>query len=101
MAKLTKGEEDHRRRLASGLESQPEGVVERLSVRFAWARRRVVEGRYRDAKRGEIREPVDTFDLWLEQRPGDPPREPDAREPTAGMAADRLAEYERWVRESA
>lgn len=85
--KPTKAEEGRLRGLATMLEYQREDAVERVEqIRFAWVRRTVVEGRYTDASRGEVREPMSVYDLWLEDVPGEPPREPEAHASSAREA---------------
>ena len=98
MPKLTKAQESRLRGLTTTLEFQTVDVVAQVEqIRYAWVRKRMVEGRYHTVG-GEVREPVDTYDLWLEDAPGEPPRDPDAREPSAHAAAKRLLVYEDWVR---
>ncbi|MEJ7655675.1 MAG: hypothetical protein WKF33_01430 [Thermoleophilaceae bacterium] len=101
MAKRTKAEERRRRKLEGILEHRPYDEITRLwEINVAWARRRSVEGRYHHAGRGEVREPMDVFDLWTEDRPGEPPREPDGTYATASAAVDRLAQYQQWIDDS-
>lgn len=61
----------------------------------AWVRRRVVEGRYMGVA-GEVCHAVSTFDIWLREEPGDPPREA-LDEPNARAVAERLLGYESGV----
>jgi hypothetical protein len=53
-----------------------------------------------------VTQPVSVFDLWLEEHPSEIAgeahsiREPDAHESSSHAAAERLLQYERWVRAS-
>jgi len=96
MSKRTR-REDRIRSLVTRLDEMPENDVRKvpLSSAHAWVRRRVVEGRYIGAE-GEVRHPVSTFDVWLRDEPGDPPREA-LDEPNAHAVAERLLGYESGV----
>lgn len=97
MAKRTK-REGRIRSLVTNLEAMPENDVRKVPLAGgaqAWVRRRVVDARYIGAE-GEVRHPVDTFDVWLRDEPGDPPREA-LGEPSAHAVAERLLGYESGV----
>ena len=95
MAELSNREEARRQTLAIVLDSQRDGVVESLPIPFTWARRSVVEARHRGGH-GNVRRPASTFDLWFDGAPGQPPRKPDARQPSAAAAVNRIARYWGW-----
>ena len=87
---------EHEQRRGLGLtlvvESLPEAVVERLPHTYTWARRRAME----PPSRGWLRRPTHNFDLWFDSPPGEPPRKPDACEPSAAAAVNRIARHHRW-----
>src|SRR5215217_5416089 len=68
MARRTKREEARLRGLVTRLGCRTEGEVEQLSIKDAWIRRRVVEGRYHGMQ-GEVPQPMDVFDMWLNDPP--------------------------------
>ncbi len=93
----SKAEQSRDAGLATELELLGAGEIVQLDLRFAWARRRAVETRHRTVSGIEVGE-GSVWDLWLEEPPGDPPREPDACEASAWAAVERLRKYEQWVR---
>jgi hypothetical protein len=97
MAKSTE-REDRVRSLVTRIDGMPENDVRKVplaSGAHAWVRRRVVEGRYVGVE-GDVRHPVNTFDVWLRDEPGDPPREA-VHEPNTHSVAQRLLGYESGV----
>lgn len=95
--KLSKSEESRLRGLAAGVETQAEGKIVQQTIRFSWVRRRVVEKSYLGPG-GEVKSLGDTFDIWLEEPPGEPPREPDRRAYSSHATAKELLKYELYVR---
>lgn len=89
---------DRIRSLARRLDEMPENDVQKVPLAggaHAWVRRRVVDGRYIGAE-DEVSRRVSTFDIWLRDEPGDPPREA-LDEPNADAVAERLLGYESGV----
>ncbi|MBI5310221.1 MAG: hypothetical protein HZB14_04190 [Actinobacteria bacterium] len=95
--KMTNNEEGRFNGLFTSLELQAEGHIVQHDIRFCWARRVVKEGSYIGHK-GEMKTVLDTFDLWLEEAPGDPLRKPDMHASSAREAAKELLAYERRVK---
>lgn len=95
--RISNREESRLRGLAGGLESQAENEIVQQPINFSWVRRRVVEGRYLTT-RGEVSTPRDMFDLWLEDPPGDPVRDPTLQKHSSRAAAEALVKYETNVR---
>jgi hypothetical protein len=96
MARSTR-KERRIRGLTTTLEHLPVDAATKIEqVRFAWARRRVIEGRYIHAGRGEVSEPMSVFDLWLGGKPESSDQEPDRTCSSAHEAAERLLKEGDW-----
>lgn len=112
MSRRTKREVARLRSSVTQLGYLREGEIEQLSIRRAWIRRSVVEGRYFRGQ-GEVRLPMDVFDLWLGEPPcwhrdetgrwrvpedGGEPRDPERHASSAHGAAGIMLDYEARAR---
>jgi len=99
---MRQAEENDRLALRVLIDSQDDGVIERLPGHMAWVRHRPGQGaeatRAHDERRWYARLAPRLFakdsspvvELWLGRPPGDPPREPDRREPSTMAAVNRV-----------
>jgi len=101
---MRRADEKHGLALRVLIESQNDGVIERLPGHLAWVRRRAGQAgaqppeARRDQRRWYARLAPRLFakgagpvvELWLGRPPGDPLREPDSREPSAMAAVNRV-----------